>query len=95
MKVKNDDVKRVAKLSMFEISDDDMEMFRSHLENILQHVDRLNELDTENIEPSTYILDQKNIMRQDVVEEYGNREELLNVAVKTANGFFVVPQVVE
>jgi len=95
MKVTNDDVKRVAQLSMFKISSSEQEMFRNHLESIIVHIDKLNELDTDNTEPTSYILNQNNIMRSDVVSEYENKDELLSTSAETDKGSYVVPQVVE
>ena len=95
MKVTEDDVRKMASLSMFEISDNEIEMFRSNLEAILQHVMKLNELDTDGVEPTTYILKQQNIFREDIPKPYENTEELLSNAPFKDDSAFIVPKVVE
>ena len=96
MKVTADDVKKMAALSMLNIEDSKIEEFRTNLEAILEHVLKLNELDTDNVEPTTYILDQKNIFREDIPD--GNKfdkESLLRNAPKKEDDAFIVPRVVE
>lgn len=93
--VTEEDVKKVAKLSMFELKKSETEMFRKHLESILVHVNRLNELETEGVEPTTYILPQQNIMREDIPRDYGKSAELLSVAPEKKDGSYIVPQVVD
>ena len=96
MKVTVDDVKKMAALSMLNIDESKLEEFRKNLEAILEHVMKLNELDTEGIEPTTYILDQKNIFREDIPEENKfDKESLLKNAPKREGDFFIVPRVVE
>ena len=95
MKVTENDVKKMAELSMFYIDDNEIEDFRHNLEAILQHVEKLNELDTSDIEANAYILNQKNVFREDIPVNYGNTEELLSNAPLKEEGSFVVPKVME
>jgi len=95
MKVTEEDVKKMAELSMFYIEESKTEEFRRNLEAILQHVEKLNELDTSDIEANAYILNQQNIFREDVPCEYGHTEELLSNAPLKEEGSFVVPKVME
>ena len=95
MHVTEDDVRKMASLSMIEIDDSEIENFRVNLEAILSHVMKLNELDTENVEPTTYILDAVNVLRDDVPEKEFSKQDLLKNAPEKEDDAFIVPRVVE
>ena len=61
MKITIKDVEHVAALSMLYVSEEDKLGLQKNLDDIIAHVQKLNELDTDGVEPTTYILPQKNI----------------------------------
>lgn len=95
MRVSIEEVKKIASLSMLYVSDEDKKMLQKSLESILDHAQRLNELDTENVVPTTYILKQQNVFREDEIIPARDRDELLKNAPEKEDGYFIVPQVVE
>ncbi len=95
MLVSIEEVEKIASLSMLYVSDDDKKMLQESLEIILAHAQRLNKLDTENVIPTTYILKQQNVFREDEIEPARERDELLKNAPEKEDGYFIVPQVVE
>lgn len=95
MLVSIEEVEKIASLSMLYVSEDDKKMLQESLETILAHAQRLNELDTENVKPTTYILKQQNVFREDEILPAREREELLKNAPEKEDGYFIVPQVVE
>lgn len=95
MRISIEEVEKMASLSMLYVSDEDKRMLQNSLESILSHAQRLNELDTENVQPTTYILKQQNVYREDKTAEHQGREELLRNAPEQEDGYFIVPQVVE
>jgi aspartyl-tRNA(Asn)/glutamyl-tRNA(Gln) amidotransferase subunit C len=95
MLVSIEEVEKIASLSMLYVSDDDKKMLQESLETILAHAQRLNKLDTENVIPTTYILKQQNVFREDEIEPARERDELLKNAPEKEDGYFIVPQVVE
>ena len=95
MRVSIEEVEKIASLSMLYVSDDDKKMLQESLESILGHAERLNELDTENVVPTTYILKQQNVFREDEPAAQLSRDELLKNAPEKEDGYFIVPQVVE
>ena len=95
MKITIEEVEKMASLSMFYVTDEDKEMLRSNLEAIINHVKKLDELDTQGVEPTTYILKQRNVFRQDEPAPRRNQEELLRNAPEQDDGCFIVPKVVE
>ncbi len=95
MRISIEEVEKMASLSMLYVSDQDKKMLQSSLESILEHAQRLNELDTKDVPPTTYILKQQNVYRPDETIEKQSREELLRNAPEKEDGYFIVPQVVE
>ena len=96
MKITLKDVEHVAALSMLYVSEEEKLSLQKNLDDIIAHVQKLNELDTEGIEPTTYIMPQQNIFREDAVKEKEfAREELLKNAPAQEDGYFLVPKVVE
>jgi aspartyl-tRNA(Asn)/glutamyl-tRNA(Gln) amidotransferase subunit C len=65
MRVTLEEVDRVASLSMLKLDDEKRRMLQENLSEILEHAERLNELDTGGVEPTTYILKQQNVFREE------------------------------
>lgn len=95
MRVTKDDVRRVAALSMLSFDADAVDRIQKDLDAVLEHVERLNELDTDDIEPTSYILEQQNVVRVDTPGPVWPREEMLANAPEKEQGYFAVPKVVE
>ena len=95
MQISMEDVNYVTALSMLYVSDEDKVKLQKDLSEIINHVEKLNELDTSDVEPTTYILPQQNIFRQDVPKQEFEREELMANAPEKEDGCFLVPKVVE
>jgi len=90
------DVEYVAKLSRIEMSDQELENFTSQLDDILKYMDKLNELDTDDIPPTSHVLDLKNVMREDKLTDKSlSNEEALSNAPDKEKGFFKVPKVID
>lgn len=95
MRVSRDDVKRIASLSMLSFSDDAEAKIQQDLDAVLEHVERLNELDTKGVEPTSYILAQQSVLRPDIPGRKWERREMLANAPEQEQGCFAVPKVVE
>ncbi len=95
MRVTLEEVDRIASLSMLKLDDEKRKMLQQNLSEILEHAERLNELDTDGVEPTTYILQQQNIFREDAVTQQWERKSMLQNAPEQEDGCFVVPKVVE
>lgn len=95
MKITSKDVEKVALLSRLEINEADMEAMTGQLNSILDYIDVLNKLDTENIQPTAHVLPMKNVMREDVVKPSLARDLALSNAPEAEDGYFKVPKVVE
>lgn len=89
------DVQHVAKLARLQLSPEEEGTFTEQMNAILQYAEKLNELDTENVKPTTHVLQVSNVMREDVVKESLTQEEALLNAPEDEDGHFKVPAVLE
>jgi len=95
MKISKDDVTKVAELARLEVTEEETAIFTEQLGNILEYIDKLNELDTDNVEPTSHVLDISTPLREDKVVKWLSIEEVLQNAPESEDDFFVVPQVIE
>lgn len=95
MKITKQEVEHVAKLARLELSDQEKETLMNQLSNILTYVEKLNELDTKGVEPTSHVLDINNVMRDDVPEECLPQEQALANAPDKASGHYRVPLIIE
>lgn len=89
------DVQHVAKLARLQLSPEEEATFTEQMNAILQYAEKLNELDTDNVKPTTHVLQVSNVMREDVVKESLTQEEVLLNAPDEEDGHFKVPAVLE
>jgi aspartyl-tRNA(Asn)/glutamyl-tRNA(Gln) amidotransferase subunit C len=89
------DVKYVAHLARIGLTPDEQEKFGAQLSNILGYVEKLNELDVSQIEPTAHAVPLVNVFRPDEVRPSLSNEEALRNAPSSANGLFLVPKIVE
>jgi len=95
MRVTLEEVEKIASLSMLSLDDEKKKMLQKNLDDILGHAEKLNELDTEGVEPTSYILKQQNVVRKDAPGKVWDREDMLKNAPEQEEGCFVVPKVVD
>lgn len=88
-------VRRVAKLARIAEPEERLEPLARELSAILSWIEQLNEVETEGVEPMASSEAVKLPMREDVVTDGGQREQVLANAPRSDQGFFVVPKVVE
>jgi len=95
MKISKDDIIKVSELARLEFKEKELEKFTEQLGNILEYIEQLNELNTDNVEPTSHVLDMSTPLREDKVVEWLSTEEVLKNAPESEDDFFVVPQVIE
>lgn len=88
-------VKHVAHLARLAITEEEAEKFTNQLDMIISFAEQLNELNTENVEPTSHVLDVKNVMREDIPEKGLPREEVLRNAPDHQDGQIKVPAIIE
>ncbi len=95
MKIGVKDVEYVARLARLKLSDEEKEEFTVQLNDILTYMDKLNELDTQEVKPTSHVIPVKNVFRDDEVRESFPREPSLRNAPEKARGFYKVPKIIE
>jgi aspartyl-tRNA(Asn)/glutamyl-tRNA(Gln) amidotransferase subunit C len=95
MPITREQVEYVALLARLELSEDEKQKFARQLDAILQAVGKLNELDTEHVEPLVHIAPRKNVFREDTIAASLPREEVLRNAPDAHAGCFRVPRIIE
>lgn len=95
MSITNQDVQHVAKLARLNLSAEEEQVFTEQLNAILQYAEKLNELDTDDVEPTTHVLPVSNVMREDVKRESLSIEKVMLNAPEEEDGQFKVPAVLE
>ncbi len=94
MKISVDEVKYVAKLARLNLSEKEVEAMTSQLDSILNYVDKLNELDTEHVKPTTHAIEVQNAFREDEVRDSLGQDASLQNAPRQNGEAFVVPKVI-
>ena len=89
--IDRDQVLHVARLARLELSEDEVETMARELSGILEHVDKISELDLEGVEPTTHVVRLENVLRADEPEPSLPRERALEQAPDPADGAFRVP----
>ena len=95
MKITAKEVEYVAKLARLKLTDQEKELFTNQLDSILEYMEKLTELDTENVPPTSHVLPLKNVMRQDESRDSHLQEEMLSNAPERDDNFFSVPRIIE
>ncbi|MFS0862759.1 Asp-tRNA(Asn)/Glu-tRNA(Gln) amidotransferase subunit GatC [Fredinandcohnia sp. 179-A 10B2 NHS] len=90
-----EEVKHVANLARLAVTEEEAKQFQQQLDEIITFADLLNEVDTENVEPTSHVLSIKNVMREDVATKGLPVEEVLKNAPDTKDGQFRVPSIIE
>lgn len=92
-RISTEQVKHVANLARLAVTEDEVEKFTKQLDAIITFAEQLNELDTENIEPTYHVLNLKNVLREDIPQQGLPREEVLKNAPEHQDGQIKVPSI--
>ena len=95
MSIDKNQVKKVAKLSRISLDDSKLESLSKDLTSILNFVEQLNKLDTNEIKPLTSIIDKSLDTRDDTVSDGQIKDQILKNSPEKNEDFFIVPKVVD
>ena len=94
MAITREDVVHLAELSNISLAEDQIEPLSKDLDNILGYISQLDELDTDNVEPTYQCFDMQNVWREDEIEEFeAKREDLLALTRESEDNQIKVPKV--
>ncbi len=95
MEIKKDDIIHIAKLSMLNLSEKEIDMYTENMKEIVQFANTINELNTDGITESAFAIDNYNVFRKDEIKESFDREELLKNAPSSNGEAYSLPSMME
>lgn len=95
MDVTKKDVEYIAELAKLKLNEEELVSYTKDMNEILNYIDKLNELDTSDVEPLSHPIEAANVMREDKPADSIDREKALKNAPKADEQFFKVPKVIK
>jgi len=95
MSLDKSDVEKIAHLARLAIDESDVPEYTKNLSNILDLVEQMNAVNTDDVEPMAHPTHAMQRLREDKVTETNQRENFQSVAPQTEDGLYLVPQVIE
>ena len=89
--IDREQVLHVARLARLALTEEEVETMARELSGILEHVDRIAELDLDEVEPTAHVVELENVLRPDEPRPSWPREQMLEPAPDPAEGAFRVP----
>jgi aspartyl-tRNA(Asn)/glutamyl-tRNA(Gln) amidotransferase subunit C len=89
--IDREQVLHVARLARLRLDDAEVEKMAGELSTILDHIEKIGELDLEHVEPTSHVIQLENVLREDVPRPSWPRERMLSLAPDAAAGGFRVP----
>lgn len=93
MALSHADVKKVASLARLEVSDQEVERLAGQLGDVLNYIEQLGEVNTEDVEPMAHALEQINVLADDIASPSFPREQMLQNAPRRDDECYRVPPV--
>ena len=94
--ITKEEIKKIASLAKINISDDELDNYSDQISKILDYMSTLNNVDTSKVDEfSNQLFDNDQSLREDIVEESLNRDEVLKLAPDSDGIYFKVPKVIE
>lgn len=95
MSLDHNKIVEIARLAMLEILPEDIESYATQLSRMHELINKLDQFDTDSIEPMTHPLDMVQRLRPDQVSETDQRELFQSIAPAVSDGLYLVPKVIE
>ena len=89
------DVRYTAKLARLHLSEEEIAKFQTQLSQVLEYVEKLEQVNVEGVEPTAHANAVFNVFRKDEARDFFTQKEALANAPRQANGLFIVPKVIE
>ncbi|MCG2720808.1 MAG: Asp-tRNA(Asn)/Glu-tRNA(Gln) amidotransferase subunit GatC [Thermodesulfovibrionales bacterium] len=95
MKISREEIEHIAVLARLSLSGEEKEVFGPQLSSILGYMEKLNELDISDTEPTSHVLPLSDVVRDDIPIDSLPREEALKNAPAHTDKFYRVPKIIE
>ena len=92
--IDDETIEYVGILAKLELSGEEKEQAKKDMESMLDYVDKLNELDTDSIDPMSHVFPVNNVFREDIVTNEDGSEDTLKNAPQEQESSFVVPKTI-
>jgi aspartyl-tRNA(Asn)/glutamyl-tRNA(Gln) amidotransferase subunit C len=89
------DVRYTAQLARLQLGEEEIAMFQKQLSQVLEHVEKLKQVDVSGVEPTAHANAVFNVFREDATRDWFSAAEALSNAPRQANQLFIVPKVIE
>lgn len=94
MEIKREDILHLAELSDISLSDTEIDSLGNDLQNIIKYISQLDNLNTDNVEPTYQVFEMENVWREDeIATQDASREELLSLTKEEQDNQIKVPKV--
>ena len=90
-----EDIEHLCMLAQLDLTPEEYQIAMGEIQQILDYVEKLEDLNTDGVEPLCQIQTKENVFREDIVTGTDRREELLSGAPSRKDGYFRVPRTVE
>ncbi|HIJ50713.1 MAG TPA: Asp-tRNA(Asn)/Glu-tRNA(Gln) amidotransferase subunit GatC [Nitrospinae bacterium] len=88
------DIEHLAKLASLKLTDAEKKKFSNQMGTIIKYIEKLSELDTENVEPTAHVLGLNNVFREDVATEPLTDQSPINDSPAHSKGHYEVPKII-
>ena len=88
------DIEHVAKLARLKLTDAEKKRFSNQMETIIKYIEKLNELDTKNVEPTAHVLGLENVFRDDIATNPLTDQDPINDSPVHSKGHYEVPKII-
>lgn len=95
MKIQEETVQHIAHLARLQFQGEEVKAIQQDLNNMIAFMDKLSELDTQNVEPLVFMSEEINVLREDVAEDTLTVKDALKNAPKKDSDYFRIPKVLD
>ena len=88
------DIEHVAKLARLKLTDAEKKRFSNQMETIIKYIEKLNELDTKNVEPTAHVLGLENVFRNDIATNPLTDQDPIDDSPAHSKGHYEVPKII-
>ena len=88
------DIEHVAKLARLKLTDTEKKRFSNQMGTIIKYIEKLNELDTKNVEPTAHVLGLENVFRNDIATNPLTDQDPINDSPAHSKGHYEVPKII-
>ncbi len=88
-------IEHIVMLARLELTEEEKKLFSKQIASIIEYIDKLNELDTTNVDPTAHVLPMKNVFRDDELKPSLPKDKALQNAPNRTNDFYRVPKIIE